>query len=168
MSASNTVAGSFVISRTFNAPRETVWQAWTERDAMAQWWGPKGCPVSVKTFDPKPGGMFHYSMALPNCDPWWGRFVYREIEKPSRLVFVSSFSDEKGGVTRAPFSPHWPLEVLNEVTLTESGGKTTIRLEGRPVKPTSEEAAAFEGMFPSMEQGFGGTFDQLADYLASR
>ena len=37
---------------------------------------------------------------------------------------------------------------------------------GGPINPTDEERAAFEGMFDSMNQGFGGTFDQLADYLA--
>jgi uncharacterized protein YndB with AHSA1/START domain len=166
VAANEAQAQSFVISRTFDAPREMVWTAWTERDALTQWWGPKGCPIEVKAFDLKPGGLFHYSMALPNCDKWWGRFVYREIEKPARIIFVSSFSDEKGGIIRAPFSANWPLEVLNNVTFTESGGKTTVKLEGGPVNSTGEERAAFEAMFKSMEQGFGGTFDQLNDYLA--
>lgn len=167
MAANSVIAKVFSISRTFHAPRNIVWKAWTDRDALAQWWGPKGCPIEVTVLDVKPGGLFHYAMALPNGDKWWGRFVYREIEKPSRLVFVNSFSNENGDITRAPFSAHWPLEVLNEVTFTEGGGKTTIRLEGGPIDPADEERAAFESMFKSMEQGFGGTFDQLDDYLAS-
>ncbi len=82
-------------------------------------------------------------------------------------MFVDSFSNEKGEVTRAFFSESFPLEILNVVILTESGGKTTLRLEGSPINPTDEERATFEGMFKSLEQGFGGTFDQLDDYLAS-
>lgn len=167
MNAANTAAKGLVISRTFNAPREKVWHAWTEREAISQWWGPKGFPIVVKTFDVNPGGMFHYSMALPNGDTWWGRFVYREVEAPSRLVFVNSFSNEQAGIVRAPFNPQWPLEVFNVVTFTESGGQTTIKLEGHPLNPSAEEQTAFIGHFKSMEQGFGGTFDQLDDYLAS-
>ena len=167
MNASSVSTENFVISRTFNAPREMVWKAWTDRDAMSQWWGPKTCPIEIKAFDARPGGLFLYCMTAPTGDKWWGRFIYRDIEKPSRLVFVNSFSDEKGGITRAPFDANWPLEVLNEVTFTESGGKTTVRLEGGPVNPTAQEQAAYESMFKSMEQGFGGTFDQLDKYLAS-
>ncbi len=167
MSVSSVSIKSFVISRTFEAPRELVWKAWTDREALAQWWGPKGCAIEVARLDVRPGGIFHYGIGMPDGSKIWGRFVYHEIEKPSRLVFVDSFSDEKGGITRAFFSENFPLEILNVVTFTESGGKTTLRLEGNPINPTDEELAAFEGMHKSMEQGFGGTFDQLNDYLAS-
>jgi uncharacterized protein YndB with AHSA1/START domain len=166
MTASEAAHKEFTISRTFNAPREVVWKAWTDRDALAQWWGPKGCVIDVTKFEARPGGMFHYSMGLPNGDKWWGRFIYREIVKPERIVFVNSFSNESGDVTRAPFSDKWPKEIVNHVTLTEEGGKTTLSLRGGPVDVTDEERAMFEGMFASMQQGFGGTFDQLDAYLA--
>ena len=155
----------FKVSRSFNAPRDLVWKAWSEPERLAQWWGPKGCKLEVRKLEFKPGGIFHYGMQM-GPGMWWGRFVYREIEKPERIVFVSSFSDETGGVTRAPFSPTWPLEVLNNLTLTEENGKTTVSLRGGPINPTQEERANFENMFGSMEQGFGGTFDQLDEYLA--
>ncbi|MBN8980900.1 MAG: SRPBCC domain-containing protein [Rhizobiales bacterium] len=156
----------FTISRTVNAPRDLVWKAWSERDAFGQWWGPKGCKLDVTKFEFRPGGMFHYGMKLPDGNVWWGRFVYREIVKPERIVFVNSFSDANGGVTRAPFSATWPLEILNNLTLTESGGKTTLDLSGGPVNPSDEERAMFESMFGSMTQGFGGTLDQLEEFLA--
>ncbi len=157
---------SFVITRVCNASRERVWRAWTEREALAQWWGPKGCGIEVVALDVRPGGLFHYSMAMPDGSKWWGRFAYREIAAPERIVFTNSFSDAQGGVTRAPFSANWPLEILNVLTLTEESGKTVLRLEGRPVNPSEEERAMFEGMFASMNQGFGGTFEQLEVYLA--
>jgi uncharacterized protein YndB with AHSA1/START domain len=60
----------------------------------------------------------------------WGRFVYREIVAPERIVFINSFSDEEGNITRAPFSPTWPLEVLNTLTLSEHEGKIYLPFEG--------------------------------------
>ena len=156
----------FVISRTFNAPRALVWKAWSEAERLAQWWGPKGCKIRVVKLEFRPGGTFHYAMQFKPGHEMWGRFIYREIAAPERIVFVNSFSDVKGGIMRAPFKDTWPLEVLNTVTFTEQGGKTTMTLRGAPIKATAEELEAFAGMFASMQQGFGGTFDQLAAYLA--
>ena len=95
----------------------------------------------------------------------WGKFVYREIEAPARIVFVSSFSDEAGNITRAPFHANWPLEVLNTIAFSEHEGKTTLTLTALPLNATDEEGRTFEGGFESMQQGFGGTFDGLQDYL---
>lgn len=85
---------------------------------------------------------------------------------PKKIVFVNSFSDVEGTITRAPFNPTWPLEVLNTLTLSENEGKTTLVLRGGPINATEEERRVFRAGFESMKQGFGGTFDQLADYLA--
>jgi uncharacterized protein YndB with AHSA1/START domain len=159
----------FVISRTFAAPRALMWKAWSEADALAQWWGPKGAAIRVAKFDFRPGGVFHYAMQYKPGHDIWGRFVYREMVKPERLVFVNSFSDAEGGVTRAPFpqlGDKWPLEVLNTLTFTEAGGKTTLTLRSGPINATEDERKIFASMVESMRQGFGGTFDKLADYLA--
>jgi uncharacterized protein YndB with AHSA1/START domain len=154
------------IVRTFDAPRETVWRAWTEVERLARWWGPKGFEMLSTKLDLRPGGMFHYGMRAPNGHEMWGRFVYRDIVAPERLTYVVSFSDPEGGVTRAPFHPGWPLEVLTTVTFAEEAGRTTLTLRGRPVDPSADQQALFESWFPSMRQGFGGTMDQLAEYLA--
>jgi uncharacterized protein YndB with AHSA1/START domain len=159
----------FVISRVFDAPRKLVWSAWTEAERLAQWWGPKGSKIRVIKLDVRPGGMFHYAMQSKPGQEMFGRFVYREIAAPERLVFVTSFSDANGGITRAPFpqlGQTWPLEVLNTLTLAEQGGKTTLSLRGGPINATQEELETFVGMFASMRQGFTGTFDKLADHLA--
>lgn len=157
---------ALVITRVFDAPRELVWKAFTESDRLAQWWGPKGFTMLVRTLDFRPGGVFHYAMRAPDGQIMWGKFVYRDIQAPERMVFVNSFSDENGAIVRAPFSPTWPLEVLNTVTLTESGGKTTVTLRGGPINATGEERAIFWNRQESVQQGFAGTFDQLAAYLA--
>ena len=100
-------------------------------------------------------------MAFQPGHDMYGRFIYREVAAPERLVFVSSFSDAEGGITRAPFPQlegRWPLEVLNTMTLTEQGGKTTLSLRCGPINVTEEERTIFAGMADSMRQGFGGTF----------
>jgi len=165
MATTSATEKEFLIARTFSAPIDLMWKAWSEPQRIAQWWGPKGCELEVAKLEFRPGGGFHYGMKMPTGQTMWGRFVYREIEKPDRIVFVNSFSDEKGGVTRAPFSATWPLEILNKLTFTEQCGKTTLTLRGGSLNATAEELATFEGMFPSLQQGFGGTFDQLEEHL---
>jgi uncharacterized protein YndB with AHSA1/START domain len=161
----------FTITRTINAPRETVWKAVSEQDRLAQWWGPKGSTLRVIRLDFRPGGIFHYAMKFQPGHDMFGRFIYREIAAPEKIVFVSSFSDAQGGITRAPFptiGETWPLEVLNTWTLTESGGKTSLHLTGGPLNASEAERKTFAGMFDSMRQGFGGTFDQLDAYLGTQ
>jgi uncharacterized protein YndB with AHSA1/START domain len=162
----STTGKQFEISRTFDAPRDLVFRAFSEAERLAQWWGPKGFTIEVRKLEFRPGGIFHYRMDAPNPSDMRGRFIYREIVPPERIVWVNSFSDPAGGITRAPFAETFPAEILNVMTLTEQDGKTTLSLRGGPIGATAEEQAFFEGMFDSMRQGFGGTWDQLEAYLA--
>ncbi|TDF91053.1 SRPBCC domain-containing protein [Paenibacillus piri] len=155
-----------VITRVFHAPRELVFKVWSEAEHLRNWWGPKGFELSVAGLDFRPGGYFHYSMQSPDGYQMWAKFVYHEIEASERIVWVTSFSDEEGNVVRAPFSAKYPLEIRNVLTLSENNGTTTITLRGGPINATAEEQSFFTGMFESMKQGFGATFDQLEQYLA--
>lgn len=156
----------FVISRELDAPRELVFKAWSEAERLAKWWGPKGFDLGVDKFEFQPGGTFHYSMQAGDGPKMWGKFVYREITAPEKIVFINSFSDENGGTTRAPFADTWPQEMLNILTLTEKGGKTLMTLRGAPINATEEEANTYHAHQDSMNQGFSGTFEQLDAYLA--
>ncbi len=155
----------FVITRVINAPRDLVWKAWTEAEHLKHWWGPKGSKVEVMTVDLRPGGIFHYVLRYSTGTAMWARFTYRDIAAPERLVYVSGYSDESGGLTRAPFPGSFPLEIENTVTFSEHAGKTTITISGLPHNASDEERKFFEGMFASMTGGFGGTFEQLEGYL---
>jgi uncharacterized protein YndB with AHSA1/START domain len=157
----------FVITRSFEAPRQRVFSALTEYEHLRHWWGPKGFTWVGGTLDLRPGGLFHYCMRSPDGREMWGKFVYREIVHPERLVFVNSFSDKSGATIRAPFAATWPLQVLNTITLAEEGGRTILTLNGAPLDASDEERRTFDAARPSMQQGFTGTFDQLADYLAT-
>jgi len=164
--AGNPAIKPFVISRAFDVPRERMWKAWTERDELMQWFGPKGFKMTTAKLDFRPGGTFHYCLRSPDGKEMWGKFVYREIAAPERIVLVNSFSDETGGITRHPMSPTWPREMLSTFTLAQQGGKTTVNIEWIPLNPTDEERKTFDGAHDGMKQGWTGTMDQLADYLA--
>ena len=156
-----------VITRTFDAPRDLVFKAFTEAERLAQWWGPKGMTIHVTRLDFRPGGVFHYRMASPDGFEMWGQFHFREIVPPERIVWVNTFSDPEGNLTRAPFGDTIPLEILNTVSLAEEGNKTRLTLHANAINETPAERATFEGMFDSMREGYGGTWDQLEEYLAS-
>jgi uncharacterized protein YndB with AHSA1/START domain len=157
---------AFTMSRVFDAPRALVFKACTERERLAQWWGPKGFEMLACTLDLRPGGLFHYGLRAPNGTAMWGKWVFREVVAPERLVFVASFSDEEGGETRHPWSAQWPLEVLSTITFAERDGQTTLTFTGIPVNATDEERATFAASHAGMQQGWTGTLDQLAAYLA--
>lgn len=158
-----------LLSRVFNAPRELVFKVWTDPEHFGKWWGPQGFSLDVIKMDVRPGGMFLGCQKSPDgSQAMWGKFVYQEVIEPEKLVFVQSFSDEKGNTIRAPFNANWPLEIMNIITFEEIDGKTTLTMQGGPVNATAEERVAFDEMAPMVKQGFGGTFDQLAEHLESQ
>ena len=156
----------FVISREFNARRDMVWKSWTEAERLKQWWGPKGFTVHTCNVDLRPGGMFHYGMTAPDGSEMWGRFLYREIDRPLRLEFIVSFSDSDGGISRHPGHLEWPLQMLSTVTFEDAGGKTTVTVRSEALEATELERKTFEDGHQSMQQGWTGTFEQFAVYLA--
>jgi len=158
----------FVISREFDAPRDLLFACFTDPEHMKRWWGPKGFKVLHSKMDLKPGGTYHYGLEAPNGSSMWGRFVYREIEAPKRIVLVGSFSDASCGLTRHPLNASWPLEMLSIFTFEEVGKKRSrLTVSWAPINESDEERAAFEAGRGSMQQGWTGTLDQLEAYLAT-
>lgn len=159
-----------VVSRVFSAPRGLVFRMFAEAERLARWWGPRGYSMDVVRFEFRPGGTCHFRLAGADGHEMWARFHYREIVEPARLVFVSTFSDPAGGLTRAPFGPDFetfPLQVLYTVTLEEQGGRTSVMLHGTPIEATAAERAMYEQLLDSMRQGFGASLEQLEALLAS-
>lgn len=156
----------FKLSRTFNTDRDTMFKLWTDPDQLKHWWGPKGYTVRSAKVELKPGGLFHYCLESPEGAEMWGKFAFREVAKPKRLVFVTSFSDAVGGITKHPLVPNWPREVMSRVTMVEENGKTTVTVEWSPYHATPTETETFRAGQESMQQGWTGTFDQLEEYLS--
>jgi len=157
------------MSRVFDAPRDLLWQCFTEPERMKQWWGPKGFTVIASTMDMRVGGTYHYGLKSPDGTPMWGLFTYREIVPREKLVFVNSFSDEKRGVTRHPMTPTWPLQLLTTFTFEDAArGKTKFTVRWQTLDATEEEQETFDSAQSrqSMTNGWSGTLDQLEAYLA--
>lgn len=157
----------FVYSRVLDAPRERVWQALTDVECIKAWWPPKSFTMIAATMDLQPGGVFHCGMRSVEGYKMWGKFVYREIVPPERLVYVNSFSNEAGEVKRHPIVPTWPTETLTTVTLEqEADGKTKLTVQWSPHNATDIERRTFDMSHIGMRATWGATLDQLAAYLA--
>jgi uncharacterized protein YndB with AHSA1/START domain len=156
----------FIISRVFDAPRELVFDAWTQEKHLKEWFGPEGCAIVDAKLDLRPGGFFHYGMSFMDGQVMYGKWIFKEILRPEKIVLISQFSDAKGGLTRHPGSPDWPRETLSTTTFEDAGGKTLLTLRWAPYQASDVERKTFLAGAPSMEQGWTGTFRQLDAYLA--
>jgi uncharacterized protein YndB with AHSA1/START domain len=157
----------FVISRVFDAPRERVWAAWTEVEHLKRWWGPKDFTLLHCAIDLRPGGKGLYCLQAPDGMEMWGRFVYREIVKPERLVWINSFSDKDGGLGVHPMNPDWPREMLTTVLFEAQGAKTKVTIEWIPVESSTDlERKTFDDGRPSMTMGWTGTLDRLTGHFS--
>ena len=157
----------FTITRAFAAPRTRVWDAWTRPEALARWFGPKGTSGTVLAFDLRPGGEWRGRMDMPDGGAMYSKFVFREIEPMSRLVWVHGFADAEVNRIRAPFAAQFPLEMLTRVLFADEGEGTRIELSWTPLDATPEEEAFFASMMESMNGGWSGSFEQLDAFLAA-
>lgn len=154
---------NIVISRIFDAPRESVWKAWTDRDSLMRWWGPKSYTSPTYQIDLRVGGKYLFCMRSPEGKDIWGTGVYRELVEPERIVCSDSFADEKGNVVPASYygmESDFPLEMQVTVTFEEHGGKT---------KMTLQHAGLPSGTIMDMtKQGWNESFDKLVEVLKKR
>ena len=157
----------FNLMRTFDAPRELVFKTMVEREHLQKWWGPQGCTIEVLRHEPVVGGVFHYCMRFAPGVEMYGRFDFREISPPDKLVFVNGFADAAGERIAHPMAPGWPVEVVNTVVLQELEGKTHMTLHSTPINASEVERQTFKAGHASMQQGFGGMYEVYDKYLAS-
>ena len=153
-------ADDLLIVRTFNAPREAVWQAWTEAERLMRWWGPKGFTAPVCKTDLRVGGKYLYCMRSPEGRDFWSTGLYREIAAPSLLVCSDSFADPDGNVVPAThygMDPDFPLELQITVTFEGDADITlmTLRHLGIPLGEISDLCRA----------SWNESFDKLAASL---
>jgi uncharacterized protein YndB with AHSA1/START domain len=149
-----------VIVRTFNAPREAVWQAWTEPERVMRWWGPKGFTAPVCNIDFRVGGKYLSCMRSPEGQEFWSTGQYLEIVAPSLLVCTDSFADADGNVVPAThynMGEDFPLELQIRVTFEGDDGITlmTLRHFGMPPGEMSDLCRT----------GWSESFDKLAASL---
>lgn len=155
-------AQTLVFTRTFNAPRDLVFRAWTQPQQVMRWWGPKGFTTPICRIELRLGGVFRTCMRSPDGKDFWSQGVYHEIDEPSRIVFSDAFADEQGN-TVSPrqygMSDDWPTETIVTVSFSEHAGKTRLTLQHWPLKPGAERDLC--------QQGWNESLDKLAEHLVS-
>lgn len=155
----------FRISREFKAQQGLMWRLWTEKDLLEKWSGPKGTKLKQSNFELKAGATNHYCMISPDGTESWGKQVFREVMKPDRVIYITSFSDAQGNMARHPMSATWPLEMLTTITLLPLGDKTRVTVEWMPLFPAAEEIETFNSAHEGMKMGWTGSLDTLQQYL---
>jgi len=151
----NTAEREIVSTRLFDSPRERVFQAWTDPAILARWWGPKGFRNTFHEFDLRPGGAWRFVMHGPDGTDYKNESVFREIEKPARIVFdhvssprfqVTATFDAEGGKTRVTFRMLFEsVEALDRVKsfVPECNEQNFDRLEAQlELMPAAEAGEA--------------------------
>ena len=138
-----------VATRVFDAPREVVWECWTNPKHVPHWMtGPEGMTMPVCEIDLRVGGEWHFVWRQPDGKEMEMRGVYREIVPPERLVNTESWGGD------------WP-ETLNTLVLTEEGGKTTTVCT--VLYPSKE--ARDKALGTGMKEGWAESYGHLNEYL---
>ncbi len=137
------------ITRMYDAPVQAVWDAWTDPEQVAQWWGPRGFTITTHSKDLKPGGHWAYTMHGPDGVDYPNTTQYLEVEEHSKLVY------DHGGHSDRP-----PLFRVT-VYFSEVNGKTKMDMTmSLPTPEAAEEARKF-----IKKAGGESTWDRLAEYL---
>lgn len=171
LAAGTVAARPFTLHRVFAAPRALVWEVWTEVEHLARWFGPRGCTLGGCTLELRPGGRFHYRMDFPDGSCMRARWLFHEVVPGERLVFELSFTDERGDPVHPPFEERWPLRMRVVVAFEDHAGigrGTVLTLHHEALDASPEEQRTFEANHGSLLQGWTGTFDSLAEFLAAR
>jgi uncharacterized protein YndB with AHSA1/START domain len=137
------------LTRIYDAPVKTVWDAWTDPKQVAKWWGPRGFTLTTHSKDLKAGGTWRYTMHGPDGTDYPNVTKYHEVEKHSRLVYDHGGSDDRPPLFRVT------------VTFKELSGKTKMEMTMSFATPeVAEESRKF-----IKKAGGDSTWDRLAEYL---
>ena len=152
-----------VVERSFNAPRELVWRAWTEPEHFMRWYGPKGFTMTTCEIDFRVGGRHIFGLRSPDGWGYWTTGVYREIVPFERWVATDTLADEHGNVVTAAhygMGGDSPMETVITVALEDLGaGKTKLTLR--------QAGWADNSMAAGASGGWNQAFDKLADILSA-
>jgi uncharacterized protein YndB with AHSA1/START domain len=153
-SIEETADREIVLTRVFDAPRELVWEAWTDPKHVVNWWGPRGFTTTIEKMDVRPGGVWKHVMHGPDGTDYPNSSVFKEVVKPERIVY--SHGGGKKGEPGAHFVATWTFEALGDKTrVTMRGVFDTAADRDRVVK----EYGAIEGGKQTLER--------FAEYLVN-
>ncbi len=141
-----------VLTRTFDAPRELVWRAWTDPEQVVKWWGPFGFTTTTKKMDVRVGGTWIHTMHGPDGVDYPNASKFLEVVKPERLVYEHGGASEGGP----------PAQFVCTVTFEDVGGKTRVTM--RSVFPSKEARDLVVREYGAVEGGRQ-HLAKLADHL---
>lgn len=156
-----TAIDGIYIERTFDAPAEKVWKAWTEPALVMRWWGPANFSSPAAKIDFRVGGTYHFCMQAPDGKDYWTTGTYRDIEPMRRIVFTDSFADAGGNIVPASaygMGGEWPEALVVALTFAETGGQTRFTITHTGVPESTREMCM---------QGWNESFDKLAQVAAN-
>jgi uncharacterized protein YndB with AHSA1/START domain len=148
------------MERIFNAPRDLVFQVFSQPEHLVQWWGPKGWKTEILQFSFEEGGIWHYCMRCtdPNQEQGqesWGKATFQEIIVPEKVVYLDQFSDEQGNVVEDR------PKMIVTLTFEDLDGKT--KLVSESTFGNAEQLRTIIDM--GVAEGAGQTWDRLEEYL---
>jgi len=139
-----------VMERTFDAPREAVFKAFTDPQAIPQWWGPKRLTTTVDKMDVRPGGLWRFIQHDAGGNEYAFHGVYKAIDPPRLLSCTFHFEGIPG-----------VHELLQTVTFEDLGGRTRVRSVA-----TYSNVEDLDGMVASgMESGATESWDRFAELV---
>lgn len=148
----NTSDREITAKRLFDAPRDLVFSMYTEQKHIEQWWGPRGFTTTTSEMEARPGGVWRFVMHGPDGRDYKNRIVYREVDRPNRLVY--KHDPEKGTE---------PVNFEVTITFVEKNGKTEVNV--RMVFPSAAARDYVANTYGAVE-GLSQTMDRLAEHVA--
>jgi uncharacterized protein YndB with AHSA1/START domain len=148
---------SVKVERSFDAPLDLVWAAWTEAEFLDQWWGPKPYSAKTKVMDFREGGRWQYAMVSPEGQKVaWDLKEFKEIDPRKSFTHLSRFCDEDGNVAPGTQGSIW----IN--SFQESNGVTIVTNDIQV--PSIEHLERQIKM--GFKEGYTVGLDQLGELLA--
>lgn len=147
--------GTLVIERSFDAPRELVFDAWTKPEHLLRWFAPHGCSVRFIAIDVRPGGRFHSCIDHPSFGECWAIGTYLEIVRPERIVYTLATADSAGreiDPAQAGHDPRWPRRTRITVTFTDLGGSTRLTLAQTVEQSLAEQTGAYPSWLEMLDR----------------
>lgn len=159
----------FVINRSFIAPVDVVFDAWSDPKKIAEWLSPTGTSMEYFESDIRAGGTSTYKMGNDQFT-MYGRAAYINVEPPHNLVYTQQFTDKEGNVSRHPFAPIWPETMLTNVNFTALDDDTTLVCVTWQATGTytAEELEFFINARGGMTAGWTGSFNKFDEFLQQK
>jgi len=142
-----------VVTRVIDAPREQVFDAWTDAASVAKWWGPTGFTSTIQEMDVRPGGVWRHVLHSPDGGDYSNKSIFTEVVRPERIAYTHHGPDDT------------PTLFDATVDFAEYGAGTAITM--RMLFPTAAERDYIVKEFAAIDAA-NQTLERFAEYMAKK